>query len=86
MCSRPAPDYHTLAQHMKDKHGHEAPSRAGAMDVTLDDLLQASRCPEASCSGLLYGCKLIMYMAWLLENVSAAQVRLAIKCTERGTV
>ena len=64
MCSRPAPDYHTLAQHMKDKHGHETPSRAGAMDVTLDDLLQASRCPEASCSGLLRKCKLFMFMAW----------------------
>ena len=46
LCARPAPDYHTLAQHMKDKHGHEPPSRGGAMDVTLDDLLQASRCFE----------------------------------------
>lgn len=32
-----------LAQHMKDKHGHEPPSRAGAVSVTLNDLLQASR-------------------------------------------
>lgn len=42
MCLRPAPDYHTLAQHMKDKHGHESQAR-GPMSVTLSDLLQASR-------------------------------------------
>ena len=42
MCLRPAPDYHTLAQHMKDKHGHESQAR-GPMSVTMSDLLQASR-------------------------------------------
>lgn len=42
MCSRPAPDYHTLAQHMKDKHGHDSHAR-DPMSVTLSDLLQASR-------------------------------------------
>ena len=41
-CSRPAADYHTLAQHMKDKHGHEAPAR-GPMTVSLSDLLEATR-------------------------------------------
>ncbi len=41
-CSRLAVDYHTLAQHMKDKHAHE-PSKRSAMSVSLSDLLEASR-------------------------------------------
>ena len=41
-CSRPAVDYHTLAQHMKDKHGHEPPAR-GPVTVSLSDLLEATR-------------------------------------------
>ena len=81
-CARGPPQTTThWPQHMKDKHGHETPSRAGAMDVTLDDLLQASRYSEVSSSGRLRNCKLFTYMAQLLEGASAAQVRLAIRCT-----
>ncbi len=42
LCERPAVDYHTLAQHMKDKHSYEAPER-GPVTVSLSDLLQATR-------------------------------------------
>lgn len=42
VCARLAVDYHTLAQHMKDKHAHELPKR-GTMSVSLSDLLEASR-------------------------------------------
>ena len=42
MCQRPAVDYHTLAQHMKDKHDFEPPAR-GPVTVSLSDLLQATR-------------------------------------------
>ena len=46
-CSRPAVDYHTLAQHMKDKHGDEPPAR-GPVTVSLSDLLTATRYPRLS--------------------------------------
>ena len=42
MCQRPAVDYHTLAQHMKDKHDFEPPAR-GPVTVSLSDLLHATR-------------------------------------------